>query len=83
MTGYHLAKIQKGELGKISKIQEELDELKDANLQRSKILELVELSDLIGAIQAYLVRQHPGITLEDLKHMAEITKRSFDSGERK
>lgn len=30
--GYHIAIIEKGKLGEISKIQEELDEMKDAEL---------------------------------------------------
>lgn len=80
--GYHITKIQRGEIGKISKIQEELDELKDAALQGSKVMELVELSDLIGAVEAYLDKRHPGITLKDLEVMAAITKRAFESGAR-
>lgn len=79
--GYHLAKIQKGELGKISKIQEELDELKDAEAQGCKIMMSVELSDLYGALKVYAESQ--GLTMEDLACMARITKRAFDSGARK
>lgn len=33
MSGYHIVTIQKGDLGESSKIQEELDELKDAENQ--------------------------------------------------
>ena len=34
--GYHITEIKKGELGEISKLQEELDELKDAHAQQCK-----------------------------------------------
>ena len=81
--GYHLAKIQKGVLGKSSKIQEELDELKDAEKQQSKILALVELSDMIGAINVYLEDNHPGTSIYDLINMADITRRAFENGHRK
>jgi hypothetical protein len=51
--GYHITSIQKGKNGEVSKIKEEILELKDAELQKSKIMALVELSDLIGAIELY------------------------------
>lgn len=82
-AGYHLTEISKGKIGEISKIQEELDELKDAALQKSKIMELVELSDLIGAIELYLEKYHSETTIEDLKIMSDITKRAFINGHRK
>jgi hypothetical protein len=42
--GYHLRPISKGVLGEASKIQEELDELLDAEAQQNKILAMVELT---------------------------------------
>lgn len=80
--GYHLVHIPKGELGELSKIVEELAELNDAATQGVAILELVELSDLVGAISAYLERHHPGVELSDLEAMAEVTARAFRSGRR-
>lgn len=80
--GYHIKNINKGVLGEISKIQEELDELKDSKEQGSKIMELVELSDLIGAIEFYLEKYHEGININDLKKMSDITKRAFINGRR-
>jgi hypothetical protein len=80
--GYHLADIQKGTLGELSKIQEELDEAKDAQAQDCKIMELVELSDLVGALQHYLDKHHAGYTIGDLAKMAQITGRAFNSGRR-
>lgn len=54
MSGYHIRKINKGVLGEISKIQEEYEEVLDSIEQSSIIMELVELSDLYGAFEAYL-----------------------------
>ena len=79
--GYHKRKIKKGELGKLSKIQEELDELYDAEEQNVKILIACELSDLYGALEAYAEKHN--LTMEDLKQMALLTKRAFQSGARK
>ena len=53
-NGYHIANIPKGEYGEVSKIEEEIAELKDATSQGSKIMELVELSEIYGAIEGYL-----------------------------
>lgn len=79
--GYHLTKIKRGIVGEISKIQEELDELRDA-AGRNKILELCELSDICAAIQRYIEKHHPGTTMEDLVGMGRLTISSFNEGER-
>lgn len=42
MAGYHLSDIQKGTLGEISKIQEELDELKGAKQIDQNLLTFLE-----------------------------------------
>lgn len=81
MAGYHLTEIPKGEVGEFSKIVEEFEEFKDAHAQNSKVMELVELSDLLGAIEDYLKKNN--MTLKDLKLFSDITKRAFASGERK
>ena len=83
--GYHLKPIEKGELGELSKIREELDEAVDAvdaHEQGVSVMVLVELSDLVGAVEAYLIKHHPGTTLEDLQKMAAVTRRAFQSGRR-
>lgn len=82
MAGYHIAEIKKRNYGSAGKIQEELDELNDAHEQGSKIMQLVELSDLYGAIEGYLQQNFPGMTMQDLKKFSDITKRAFESGER-
>lgn len=79
--GYHKKKIIKGDIGEISKIREEFDELMDAHEQGNAVLELVELSDIIGAIGAYAKRYN--VSLQDLVQMALLTKSAFDDGERK
>ena len=66
MAGYHLKHIPRGSLGDSSKIEEELHELQDAEEQGIKILMLCELSDLVGAIDAYLAKHFPEISLKDL-----------------
>ena len=80
LYGYHTVKIAKGVLGKSSKIQEELDELVDAEKQEAKILIHCELADLYGALRA--VAAHYGLTMEDLKTMANLTANAFRVGER-
>lgn len=78
---YHLRKIEKGIFGHASKIKEEFEEFQDAYDQGNPILELVELSDLIGAIEAY-AKSHYDIDLDDLVKMKDATNRAFDSGHR-
>jgi len=80
-VGYHLRPIPKGVLGQTSKIQEELDELVDAEAQGNKILAMCELADLYGALEVLAVRY--GLTMDDLKSMADATARAFQDGSRK
>lgn len=81
--GYHLKEIAKGKLGELSKIEEELREAEDAEDQDCKVMVLVELSDMLGAIEAYLEKHFPDFRLEDLKKMSDITRRAFRTGARK
>ena len=78
--GYHTYEIKKGILGEISKIEEELNELKDAESQDSKIMITIELSDMIGAIEEYAKKFN--LSLKDLKKFSDITKRAFKNGKR-
>jgi hypothetical protein len=80
--GYHLVAIPKGELGELSKIQEELDELRDAMEQGSRVMAAVELSDMVGAIQKFMERHLPGLTMQDLLTFSNITQRAFVNGRR-
>lgn len=81
--GYHLRKIPRGIYGEISKIREELEELEDASGQGVRVMCLVELSDMIGAIEAYLQNLVPGWTIQDLMDMKNVTRRAFVNGHRK
>jgi len=79
--GYHLRKIEtQGVFGEPSKIREELEELEEAIEQDNRILALVELSDLYGAIEA--VAETMGSNIAELRLMSAATKRSFLEGER-
>lgn len=80
--GYHLKNIKKGQIGEISKIKEEVEELEDAMKQNAKIMALVELSDLYGSIDLYLKKYFPGTTMKDLEIMSKITQRAFINGKR-
>lgn len=80
--GYHKAAIASGVFGEDSKIYEEIDEFADALDQGVSLMALVELADVIGAIEGWLAKYHPSITLDDLKAMAAVTRRAFESGHR-
>lgn len=80
MAGYHTVEIAKGVLGQSSKIQEELDELQDAERQNVKILIHCELADLYGALRARA--EACGLTMEDLRAMVDLTKEAFKIGQR-
>lgn len=80
--GYHLKKIKKGKFGEWSKIREEFEECQDSVQQGAKVMLLVELSDLLGAIDAYVKKQH-NMGIKDLHKMAKLTSRAFKSGRRK
>lgn len=79
--GYHKIKIEKGEIGEISKITEEYNELIDAYFQSDNIMIICELSDLIGAIEEYVKKYD--LTIEDLKKFSDKTKSAFLDGSRK
>jgi hypothetical protein len=78
--GYHINKIERGVFGEFSKIKEEFLEAEDSIEQGNTVMTLIELSDLIGSIEAY-VRKY-NMTLDDLIRMKEATKRAFTDGTR-
>lgn len=80
--GYHSRKINKGTLGHATKIIEEYEEWQDAIILGNPVMELVELSDLIGAIEAYSV-QYYNINLNQLMVMTRATQSAFKDGSRK
>lgn len=78
--GYHKVAILRGEFGEFSKIQEEFEELEDAVGQNNPVMALCEMSDLIGAIEAFALKWN--VTLADLIEMKEATGRAFTDGTR-
>lgn len=56
----------KGMLGTVSKIQEELEELKDAERLQDPVNQLVELRDVIGACACYLEQRYPKVDFINL-----------------
>lgn len=78
--GYHITKIEKGELGQFSKIEEEFLEAKDALQQNVPLMVLIELSDMLGAIEHYAKQYN--MTLDDLIKMNKVTQRAFINGRR-
>ena len=78
--GYHVNKIPRGKFGEFSKIEEEFLEAKDAHEQDNKILMMVELSDMIGAIEGYCEKCN--LSLDDVIKMKDATKRAFTDGTR-
>lgn len=78
--GYHLRTIEKGTLGEFSKIREEFEELEDAIKQENKVLQICELCDMMGAIEAFIAKNN--LTLNDIIQMNERTKSAFQSGDR-
>lgn len=79
--GYHLREITtKGLYGRTSKIREELEELEESLEQENKILALVELSDLYGALEG--VAESLGTNMTELRVMSDATKRAFRDGTR-
>lgn len=81
MAGYHLREIKRGVFGEASKITEEHEEFLESLEQKNPIMALVELSDLLGAIEEYVHRHHK-MTLQDLLVMKDATKRAFTNGSR-
>jgi len=80
--GYHKREIKKGVLGEFSKVQEEFTELFDAYEQTDKVLQICELTDLLGAIEAFSESQFK-LSIEDLLKFSNKTKSAFEEGVRK
>src|SRR3989338_657181 len=80
--GYHINHIPKSKIGSLDKISEELMECFDAEQQNNKIMLLVELSDLYGALESFMQSNFPTLSIDDLKNMSQTTKRAFISGRR-
>ena len=78
--GYHKNQITKGIIGEFSKIKEEFEELEDAYQQGDKVLQICELTDLLGAIEAYISKFN--LTVDDLKDFSDKTRSAFKENKR-
>lgn len=70
MSKFHKVEIQRGVYGELSKIQEELDEAKDAEAQGQDLMLLIELADIVGAVEG--VAKKYGMSLEQLSTFAKL-----------
>lgn len=68
--GYHVRKIEKGTYGTLSKVVEELEEAIDAYEQGQDLMLLIELSDIIGAVEG--VAKKYGMGLDQLHTFAKL-----------
>jgi hypothetical protein len=82
MAGYHFREIPRGKFGEFSKIEEEWQELLDAREQENSIMELCEISDLVGAIESYVEKRY-NVSMKEILTMKEATGRAFREGNRK
>lgn len=62
---YHNRTIPRGVVGEVSKIQEEVLELLDAEEQGLKIMQALEVSDILGACKCYVEENLKGISFDD------------------
>lgn len=67
---FHKNEISKGIYGELSKIQEELDEAYDALAQNQELMLLIELADIIGAVEG--VSKKYGFSIEQLLAFARL-----------
>lgn len=70
MSKFHKRIIKKGVYGELSKIEEELQEAYDAEEQGQDLMLLIELSDMVGAIEG--VAKKYGMNLEQLRNFATL-----------
>lgn len=71
---WHNRPIKKGIYGEFSKVEEEVDEAREALEQNNHLMYLIELSDVIGAIEK--IAENHGLTLEDLINFSKKVKES-------
>ncbi len=71
---FHEKNIKKGVYGEFSKVEEEVEEAKDALQQQNHLMYLIELSDIIGAVEK--IAENYGLTIHDLIKFSNKVKES-------
>lgn len=71
---WHTKEIKKGVYGELSKVEEELEEAKDALEQNNTLMYLIELSDIVGAVEG-IIEKH-GLSLKELITFSNKVKES-------
>lgn len=69
---WHVNDIEKGVYGELSKIREELEEAEDALNNGNTLMMLIELSDIIGAVEGIAEKYNLSIT--ELKTFSDKVK---------
>lgn len=69
---WHTKAIKKGVYGEFSKVLEEVEEAQDALKQNNQLMYLIELSDILGAIEG-IANKH-NLSLNDLKTFSDKVK---------
>lgn len=69
---FHKRSIKKGRYGELSKVLEEVEEALDAQEQGHRFMMLIELSDIIGAVQGVLDKEGFNLTVEELAKFAKL-----------
>lgn len=62
--------VPEGVLGEFSKIEEEVDEMREALEQKNRVLVLIEMLDLLGAVDLYAQKQY-NLTLREMVEYVE------------
>lgn len=75
---WHKREITRGVYGEFSKVLEEVEEAEDALEQNNKLMYLIELSDIVGAIEGIV--ENYGLTLEELITFSDKVKESKRNG---
>lgn len=69
---FHRRDIKRGKYGELSKVLEEVEEAIDAEEQDHRLMLLIELSDIVGAIEGVLKKKNYNHTIEDLIKFARL-----------
>lgn len=78
----HVSPIPVGTVGEFSKIVEEFHEAQDAHLQGDKVMLLIELGDMLGAVERFVAKNFKGVTFDDLVIRMKAHHAAIDAKQR-